>query len=126
MKIVEKIVRIVGLNAMPSTSATGYNIMATDSDMLENMSKRFNMWQDFAKEVGDHIETYTVPQYGDYPNDQLTEWSLDDIKTSLKRYVNRMGNNQRGEKDQLLDFLKIANYACAAWHKFNKSEKTYE
>jgi len=108
-----------------STSATGYNIMTTDSDMLENMSKRFNMWQDFAKEVGDHVETYTVPQYGDYPKDQLTEWTLADLATTIKRYANRMGNNARGHEEDARDMLKIAHYASVAWHKINDTEKNY-
>jgi len=103
-----------------------YEIMKTDSDQKECMSNRYNMWEDFAKVVGDHIEGYTTSQYGDYPNDQLAEWTTDDIATTIKRYANRMGKNARGEQDQLLDMLKIAHYASVAWHKMNDTEKKYK
>ena len=126
----EDIIDIINKSDLPYTAfeirpATGYNIMSTDADMTNNMSKRFQMWQDFAREVGDHVESYTVPQYGDYPTDQLTEWTLEDLKTTLKRYANRMGSNQRGSDDQKLDMLKIAHYASVAWHKYNNTETSY-
>jgi len=107
------------------SSATGYAIMATDPDMSKHMSNRFRMWQDFAREVGDHIETYTIPQYGDYPDDQITNWTLEDFATTIKRYANRMGKNMRGDKDQKLDMQKIAHYAGVVWHKLNDTEKNY-
>jgi len=106
-------------------SATGYNIMTTDPDMSLCMSNRFRMWQDFAREVGDHVETYTIPQYGDYPDDQITSWTLEDFATTIKRYANRMGKNMRGAEDQKLDMQKIAHYASVVWHKLNDTEKNY-
>lgn len=93
--------------------------------MADKEFKRVHMWDDFSKLVRRHLYDYTYPQYGDYPKDQLTEWTLDDIKTTLKRYVNRMGNNARGEEDQLKDFLKIAHYAQTAYLKFTDGEKNY-
>lgn len=105
-----------------TTSATGYNILTTDSDMLKLMSKRYQMWDQFAREVGDHIESYTVPQYGDYPGDPLAEWTLEDIATTIRRYANRIGKNARGAQEDLRDMLKIAHYACTAWHKLGGTE----
>jgi len=107
------------------SSATGYSIMATDPDMSQYMSNRFRMWQDFAREVGDHIETYTIPQYGDYPDDQLSTWTLEDFATTIKRYSNRMGKNVRGLEEDKRDMLKISHYASCAWHKLNDTEKNY-
>jgi hypothetical protein len=102
-----------------------YEIMKTEADQKQHMSNRYNMWEDFAKSVGDHVESYTVPQYGDYPNDQLTEWDLNDIATTIKRYANRIGKNARGEEDGKLDMMKIAHYASVAWHKMCDTEKDY-
>lgn len=102
-----------------------YEIMKTEADQKQHMSNRYNMWEDFAKEVGDHIEVYTVPQYGDFPTDQLTEWELSDLTTTIKRYANRMGKNARGVEEDKRDMLKIAHYASVAWHKMNDTEKNY-
>ena len=106
-------------------STPSYEIMKTDADQLQHMSNRYKMWEDFAKVVGDHVEVYTVPQYGDFPEDQLTTWTLDDLATTLKRYSNRMGKNARGIEEDKRDMLKIAHYASCAWHKMNDTEKDY-
>ena len=66
------------------------------------MSNRGNEWMGFAEVVDEHIENYTVPQYGDMPEDQMTTASLDDIKHNIKRYMNRLGSNARGEKESML------------------------
>lgn len=87
---------------------------------------REQMWNDFSEEVRQHVTGYTAQQYGDYPNDQLTEWTLDDIKTTIKRYANRIGSNQRGPEDQALDFIKIAHYAQVGYLKFLDKEKEYD
>jgi hypothetical protein len=77
------------------------------------MSNRGEDWQKFSAEVLDHIENYTVPQYGDKPDDQVSEWTADDFATTLRRYCARIGKNMReGEQDR--DFLKIAHYAQMA------------
>ncbi len=75
-------------------------------------SKRAEQWNEFAKTVEDHIEDYTVPQYGDAPDDQVEHFSAADIKVQLERYVNRIGSNARGEVEAKRDCLKIAHYAC--------------
>ena len=107
------------------TSITGYNIMSTDKDMAENMSVRAQDWMVFAKEVADHIECYTVPQYGDFPSDQLTKFNLLDIKAQLTRYVNRIGSGVRGAEEAERDMLKLAHYACVAYMKMRNEEGTH-
>lgn len=86
------------------------NIMTLASDTY-----RGSEWLQFAKAVQDHIDRYTVPQYGDGPTDQVEEFSVGDIATSIKRYANRMGTNARGDAEAERDLLKIAHYACIAW-----------
>jgi hypothetical protein len=70
----------------------------------------------------DHIHTYTVPQYGDYPDDQMTEASLADIKHDMQRYLNRMLSNARGQVEIERDMLKLAHYACIAYAKITNTE----
>jgi hypothetical protein len=103
-----------------------YEIAKTDEEIIQFMSNRYKMWEEFAREVGDHVESYTVPQYGDYPNDQITNWTTSDFKTTIIRYANRMGNNARGDKEALRDMLKIAHYASMAWHKLGGTEREIE
>jgi L-lactate utilization protein LutC len=83
------------------------------------MSNRRSEWNAFAYKVGQHIDEYTVPQYGDMPEDQLTEYSFDDCVTQIKKYCNRTKTNARGRAETSLDMIKIAHYACAAYNKID-------
>jgi hypothetical protein len=80
-------------------------------------SKRGDEWIAFARKVFDHVEVYTVPQYGDAGQDQVTEWTPQQCVDAIKKYCARFGNNVRGPEDQLRDLLKIAHYACLAHSK---------
>ena len=74
------------------------------------VSKRGFEWLDFSGVVLDHIEAYTVPQYGDKGSDQCTEFTRRDFETQIKKYANRMGKNSRPGQGKL-DLLKICHYA---------------
>ena len=87
---------------------------------------RLLMWYAVADIVADHVDTYTVPQYGDYPNDQLSIFSVEDINTQLTRYCNRFGKNARGEEEELRDLLKIMHYAGVAFMKKTGCEDLYK
>lgn len=78
---------------------------------------RSAMWEAFGNIVNMHIMEYTVPQYGDYPNDLRTSSSVNDIMDCIRRYVSRFDSNSRGEDECLLDLLKIAHYAGMAYMK---------
>ena len=67
-------------------------------------------WREFADAVEAHIRDYTIPQYGDWPDDQMSTFSDDDIKTSIARYENRRGKGARGIAEEMRDCLKIAHY----------------
>lgn len=85
---------------------------------MESTSNRGEEWGRFSKAVSDHIEQYTVPQFGDKPDDQLhTDWTDSDCILAIKKYANRAGKNSRGPEEDLRDLLKIAHYACVAWCK---------
>jgi len=83
---------------------------------MKNQSERANRWRRFSKTVINHIEKYTVPQYGDWPNDQLCEFEIKDIIREMKRYINRAETSCRGYDEQLRDCLKLAHYACELWY----------
>jgi len=79
-------------------------------------------WQNFANEVFNHIETYTVPQYGDKGSDQCSEFSESDFITQMKKYLNRYGKNSR-EGQQMLDLIKIAHYTGMLYTKLAEEEQ---
>lgn len=81
-------------------------------------SNRGKEWLAFSDLVANHIEKYTVPQWGDSPDDQLaTEWTIADCLTAIKKYTNRSGKNSRGQEEDLRDPLKMAHYACVLYFK---------
>jgi hypothetical protein len=79
-------------------------------------SQRGQEWASFSQEVLSHVETYTVPQYGDMPNDQASGWTPEQCIESIRRYCNRYGRNSR-DGQQELDLLKVAHYACICLSK---------
>jgi len=86
--------------------------------MGEN-SYREEEWERISGIVKEHVKNYTVPQYGDYPNDPITEWTVKDCVRAIEKYCKRNGKNAREGQDQL-DFLKIAHIAGIAFHKGEK------
>lgn len=85
------------------------------------MSLRGEEWKSFSEKVLKHVEEYCVKQYGDAPNDQAENWTVDDCIVAIKKYANRHGTNAREGQDEL-DLLKIAHYACLAYFKHAKEE----
>lgn len=80
-------------------------------------SNRLLLWDCFSEEVARHVEEYTVPQYGDFPDDNVASWSADDCVKQIQKYVNRIDSNSRGELEATRDLLKIAHYASLVWCK---------
>lgn len=78
------------------------------------MSIRSDEWLAFAQQVHEHIETYTVPQYGDKGEDLAGDYSREQCLQQVKKYLARQGKNQREGQDQL-DLLKAAHYLQLAW-----------
>ena len=77
------------------------------------MSERGKDWQTFSEQVLDHIENYTVPQYGDKGEDQATEFGSHDHVVQAKKYLNRYGKNSRPGQE-ILDLVKTAHYCQMA------------
>jgi hypothetical protein len=91
----------------------------TITHMTTTTTQRAADWMVFAAAVAAHIETYTVPQYGDKGQDQATEYSTGDLLLQVRKYVNRFGRNQRPGQNAL-DLLKIAHYVQMTWDKVEK------
>lgn len=82
-------------------------------------SKRGEEWNLWSYLVFEHIEKYTVPQYGDKGDDQCTHYEVRDFMKQIQKYANRQGKNSRPGQDQL-DLLKIAHYAQMTWTKLEE------
>lgn len=116
----------MGINTTESLNkGTALAVIPAEGAMsvIENTdSNRAKEWQAFSEGVLEHVNVYTVPQYGDAPNDQMTTASVDDIKHNLTRYINRIGSNARGTEESLRDMIKIAHYACILHGKLTQPE----
>ena len=74
----------------------------------------------FCDKIRRHIVDYAIKQYGDSPNDQVQEWSIETCEAQVQKYVNRMGKNIREDQDEM-DLFKAAHFIQIAWMK--KREK---
>lgn len=85
------------------------------------ISVRGKNWLAFAEMVGAHVEGYTVPQYGDKGEDQVTAYSVEECLKQAQKYISRYGRNARpGQQD--LDFMKAAHYIQLAAEKHNEGQ----
>lgn len=82
-------------------------------------AQRTKDWNEFAAKVADHIENYTVPQYGDAPNDNVESWSSQACIAQIQKYAACFGTNQRAGQEEL-DLMKIAHYAQLAMCKLQQ------
>ena len=89
--------------------------------MSGDISERGWEWDQFQEIVFDHVEKYTVPQYGDKGEDNVTDWTAEQCVKQIGKYEKRFGKNQREGQDKL-DILKIAHYACLAYMKLEAQE----
>lgn len=90
-------------------------------DCNKKYSQRGLNWMAFAKEVLNHIENYTIPQYGDSPVDQITEWTPEECLLAVKKRLARYGRNSRPGQQEL-DFKKMAHEVSIAFEKYVESK----
>ena len=93
--------------------------------MFGRTSMRRMMWDVFGGIVAMHIDKYAEKQYGDYPNDQLANWSADQCIKQVQKYMARWDTNARGADERLLDLLKMAHYISVAFLKLRDYEKYF-
>ena len=84
------------------------------------MTGREKQWKEFSDTLAKHLREYTVPQYGDVGEDEITNYTVEDCVNHILRYAKRYGTQSR-EGQQELDFLKIAHYAQCAWEKYKNN-----
>lgn len=89
---------------------------------IEETSERGKEWLSFSEKVTNHVEKYTVPQYGDKPNDPINDWEVKDCIRDIKKRLERHGKNQREGQDSL-DFIKIAHVSGVAYMKLTENNK---
>lgn len=87
-----------------------------------DLSRRAEQFNQFADIVVDHIETYTIPQYGDMPYDNASTFTEADFITQIKKYMARMESNVRGPVEAQRDLVKIAHY-CGMLYMKRKEEQ---
>lgn len=73
------------------------------------MSKRGMDWLHFSDGVLNHIENYTVAQYGDKGEDLASTYSAEECVKQANKYLARFGKNKRPGQEQL-DLKKAAHY----------------
>jgi hypothetical protein len=82
------------------------------------VSIRADEWCEFAQAVVDHIELYTVPQYGDKGADLCSDYTVEKCVDQAKKYLARHGRNSRPGQDKQ-DLLKAAHYLQMAWRELS-------
>lgn len=92
--------------------------VAAEDVLGADLPHRVNEWNAFAEQVAEHIQHYTIPQYGDAPDDQVASWTAEHCANQISKYATRFGSNARAGQDRL-DMLKIAHYACLAVAKMD-------
>jgi hypothetical protein len=92
-----------------------------DRDIPNNphMSYRENEWHNFSTIVSGHIANYTIPQYGDGPDDEVGHWDAAQCMDAISKYVKRYQIMRRGRLETLRDLAKIAHFACLTMGKMN-------
>lgn len=103
--------------------SAGQDVLAIhkNSPKPTQSSKRGEQWGEFTIEVFEHVENYTVPQYGDLPDDNISTWTPEEVIRSIGKRAARFGKNQRENQDEL-DLLKIAHEACIAYYKLKEKK----
>jgi len=88
-------------------------------------SEREKQWLEFSERVAKHLREYTVPQYGDVGEDEITNYAVEDCVKQVEKYAKRYGSQSR-EGQQELDFVKMAHYTQCAWEKYEEPLTPHE
>jgi len=91
--------------------------------LLAWLASSVNSFTEFRQKVADHIEQYTVPQYGDKGKDYATGYTPSYCASQILKYRHRFGTNAR-EGQQEIDLMKIAHFACLAFFKMGNKIAT--
>ncbi len=81
---------------------------------LSARSERAKDWYAFSDAVVQHIDAYTVPQYGDKGADQASDYTAEGHVQQARKYLARFGRSSRPGEERL-DLMKAAHYLQMAW-----------
>lgn len=90
--------------------------------MIEPKTERGKEWVEFSEKALNHIESYTVPRYGDADEDNARDYTAHYCVDQAKKYATRFGDQSRGD-ERANDLIKIAHYACLAFNKLDEVVK---
>ena len=107
------------VNPPPFTSGDGELVVS------KFMSEREKQWIEFSDRVAKHLREYTVPQYGDVGEDEITGYTIEDCVNQVSKYTKRYGSQSR-DGQQELDFVKMAHYIQCAWEKYGNLKEVNE
>lgn len=91
-----------------------------------NSSNRATQFIDIIPTVIGHIEGYTVPQYGDAPDDLLEKWELENCYKAMEKYIARFELGRRGRLETMRDLIKLIHFATVAYWKYMPTEAENE
>ena len=83
---------------------------------------RGKMWINFSGEVLDHIDAYTIPQYGDFPKDLAATWDEAQVIKEVEKYLHRIKSAMRPDC-RYTDLLKMSHYLCMLYHIRKREDK---
>jgi hypothetical protein len=89
------------------------------------MYNRIFEWKHFANLVATHVAEYTIPQYGDSPDDEVENWTPEMCIKAIQKYTKRFESGQRGKQETVRDMLKIAHFACLCYFKLIRAYDIY-
>ncbi len=85
--------------------------------MTTHESVRVRDFDMFSSIVIEHINNYTIPQYGDSPGDEVERWTAEQCIIAIQKYTKRYLSSRRGRLETLRDMVKIAHFAQLAFDK---------
>lgn len=88
----------------------------------EGRFTRLDEWRLFSRLVEQHVTNYTIPQYGDLPNDEVAKWTPEMCALAMQKYTKRFNSEMRGKGEVLRDMMKIAHFACVTYWKLKERE----
>ena len=89
---------------------------------LETTSKRGAAFIRCALKILAHIDAYTVPQYGDEGDDQVTHYTAEECFKQAEKYLARRKSQQR-EDQRFVDPLKAIHYIQMGADKLLEEQK---
>ena len=91
--------------------------------MLNMYSAKGNTWLSFSAITLEHIENYSVPQYGPDIKENTDVDGPDDCRKYIAKYLRRAGSERRGRIEELRDLVKIAHFAQIAFDMMGATDE---